>query len=78
MRSNLPITNTEYILDAAETIVSKTDLKGNINYVNRDFIKISGFSEEELVGAPQNIVRHPDMPAAAFADLWHELKAGRA
>ncbi|SDG41896.1 methyl-accepting chemotaxis sensory transducer with Pas/Pac sensor [Duganella sp. OV458] len=78
MRLNLPINNTEYVLDEAETIVSKTDLKGNINYVNSDFIKISGFSEAELIGAPQNIVRHPDMPAAAFDDLWRELKAGRA
>ncbi|MBV7537528.1 PAS domain S-box protein [Duganella sp. sic0402] len=78
MRLNLPVTDTEYILDEAETIVSKTDLKGNINYVNRDFIKISGFSEDELLGAPQNIVRHPDMPQAAFEDMWRELKAGRA
>ncbi|WP_432378989.1 methyl-accepting chemotaxis protein [Duganella sp. P38] len=78
MRSNLPITNTEYILEETETIVSKTDLYGNIHYVNRDFIKISGFSEAELIGAPQNIVRHPYMPAAAFADLWRALKAGRA
>nr|WP_315255107.1 methyl-accepting chemotaxis protein [uncultured Duganella sp.] len=78
MRSNLPVTNIEYVLDETETIVSKTDIKGNINYVNTDFIKISGFSEAELIGSPQNIVRHPDMPAAAFEDLWRELKAGRA
>ncbi|MCG2584186.1 PAS domain-containing methyl-accepting chemotaxis protein [Massilia sp. TS11] len=58
--------------------MSKTDLQGNITYVNRDFIKISGFSEEELLGAPQNIVRHPDMPPAAFADFWRTIRAGRA
>ncbi|MRX10152.1 PAS domain S-box protein [Pseudoduganella sp. FT25W] len=78
MRLNLPISNTEYILDESETIVSKTDLNGNITYVNRDFINVSGYSEEELIGAPQNIVRHPDMPPAAFEDLWRALKQGRA
>ncbi|MBA5687871.1 methyl-accepting chemotaxis protein [Rugamonas apoptosis] len=78
MRNNLPVTNKEYVLKESETIVSKTDLQGNITYVNQDFITISGFSEEELLGAPQNIVRHPDMPPAAFADLWCTLKAGKA
>ena len=78
MRNNLPITNTEYLLQDSETIVSKTDLKGNITYVNADFIRISGFSEEELLGAPQNIVRHPDMPSEAFADLWSAIRAGKA
>jgi len=78
MRLNLPVTNIEYVLAESETIVSKTDLNGNVTYVNRDFIQISGFSEEELLGAPQNIVRHPDMPAAAFAELWATLKAGQA
>jgi aerotaxis receptor len=78
MRNNLPVTNKEYVLKDTETIVSKTDLQGNITYVNRDFITISGFSEEELLGAPQNIVRHPDMPPEAFADLWRTLKAGKA
>lgn len=78
MRNNMPVTNVEYILTDSETVVSKTDLNGNITYVNRDFVNISGFSEEELLGAPQNIVRHPDMPAEAFADLWHEIRNGRA
>jgi aerotaxis receptor len=78
MRSNTPVTNVEYILGEAETIVSKTDLKGNITYINEIFIKISGFSEAELIGAPQNIVRHPDMPREAFEDFWRTLKAGRA
>jgi len=78
MRSNLPVTNVEYVLKDNETVVSKTDLHGNITYVNQDFVSISGFSEEELMGAPQNIVRHPDMPAEAFADLWRTLKSGKA
>ena len=78
MRSNLPVTNVEYILKDTETIVSKTDLRGNITYANQDFVNISGFSEEELIGAPQNIVRHPDMPVEAFADFWHTIKRGKA
>jgi len=78
MRSNMPVTNVEYVLQDTETVVSKTDLHGNITYVNQDFINISGFSEEELIGAPQNIVRHPDMPEAAFADFWRTIKSGKA
>ena len=78
MRTNLPITNVEYILKDNETVVSKTDLSGNITYVNQDFINISGFTAEELLGAPQNIVRHPDMPAEAFADFWRTIKSGKA
>jgi len=78
MRSNLQITNIEYILKESETVVSKTDLHGNITYVNQDFITISGFSEKELIGAPQNIVRHPDMPVEAFEDFWRTIKSGKA
>src|SRR5512139_2825627 len=78
MRSNLPVTNVEYVLKNGEAPTSKTDVHGNITYVNRDFVNVSGFSESELVGAPQNIVRHPDMPAEAFADLWDTIKRGKA
>jgi aerotaxis receptor len=78
MRSNLPITNVEYVLKDSETIVSKTDMHGNITYVNQDFVHISGFSEDELIGQPQNIVRHPDMPVEAFADFWSTLRSGKA
>jgi PAS domain S-box-containing protein len=59
------------------TIVSRTDLKGRITYVNADFIEASGFDETELIGKAHNIVRHPDMPEEAFADLWRTLEAGR-
>lgn len=76
MRKNLPITDTEYFMEDGRAIVSKTDLKGKITYVNPYFVEVSGFSEQELIGAPHNIVRHPDMPAEAFADLWQCLKAG--
>ncbi|MBB3117344.1 methyl-accepting chemotaxis protein [Pseudoduganella violacea] len=76
MRNNLPVTNQEVELSEDQAIVSKTDLDGNIVYVNPYFMQVSGFSEEELIGSPQNIVRHPDMPPEAFADLWRSIKAG--
>jgi len=77
MRVNLPVTNVEKILQDNDVIVSKTDTKGLITYVNKTFCDISGYSEEELLGAPHNILRHPDMPAAAFQDLWDTLQAGK-
>ena len=76
MRNNQPVTNREVEVLEDQAIVSKTDLDGKITYVNPHFTQISGFSEDELLGAPQNIVRHPDMPAEAFADLWSSIKAG--
>ncbi|UGQ46439.1 methyl-accepting chemotaxis protein [Massilia endophytica] len=76
MRNNLPVINREVDIDEDQAIVSKTDLDGNITYVNPYFVQISGFSEAELLGAPQNIVRHPDMPVEAFADLWTTIRAG--
>ena len=72
------VTQKEYCLTDTETIVSKTDLKGNITYINQDFIRISGYSADELLGEPQNIVRHPDMPKEAFYDLWYTLRSGKA
>ncbi|MFN3545393.1 MAG: methyl-accepting chemotaxis protein [Thiobacillus sp.] len=78
MRTNLPITNVEYILKDDEAPTSKTDVHGNITFVNQDFVNVSGFSEAELLGQPQNIVRHPDMPPEAFADMWRTLKSGKA
>ena len=76
MRTNLPVTSNELELSAEKSIVSKTDLKGRITYINPYFIEVSGFTEEELMGAPHNLVRHPDMPPEAFDDLWRSLKAG--
>ena len=78
MRINLPVTNHEYELSDAETIVSTTNLQGNITYANPYFVQVSGYAVEELLGAPQNILRHPDMPAEAFADLWRTVKRGQA
>lgn len=77
MRSNLPVTGREIELADGEIIVSQTDIKGKILSVNRTFVRISGFTEAELIGQPHNMVRHPDMPSAAFADFWSTLKAGR-
>jgi methyl-accepting chemotaxis protein len=77
MRVNMPVTGVERQMRDGETIVSTTDTRGVITHVNDTFIAISGFSRDELIGAPQNIVRHPDMPAAAFKDLWDTIQAGR-
>ena len=76
MRTNLPITTTEVILSDTFAIVSTTDLQGNILHANPYFIEISGYSVQELIGAPHNILRHPDMPVEAFADMWATLKSG--
>ena len=59
-----------------EFIVSKADLKGKITYGNALFIKLSGYTEEELLGAPHSILRHPDMPKAVFKLLWDTIQAG--
>src|SRR5512144_2489936 len=77
MRVNLPVINQEYILPANDVIVSRTDLKGRITYVNETFVHACGFTRDELIGKAHNIVRHPDMPAAAFADLWDTIKTGQ-
>lgn len=77
MRINLPITNVERYLDADEFAVSKTDLQGKITYANQVFVRVSGFEENELFGQSHSIVRHPDMPEAAFMDLWRTLQSGR-
>ena len=59
-----------------EFIVSKTDLRGTITYVNRTFMKVSDFPSIDLIGKPHNVIRHPDMPRGAFRSLWETLKAG--
>ncbi|PXX13701.1 methyl-accepting chemotaxis sensory transducer with Pas/Pac sensor [Nitrosomonas ureae] len=77
MRVNLPVSNTEYPINDDTLILSTTDTKGRITYVNQTFIDVSGFSTEELIGKAHNIVRHPDMPPQAFEDLWRTLQAGK-
>ena len=66
----------EYVLKDTDFLVSQTDHKGIIIFANDDFCKIAGYSIEELVGKPHNIVRHKDMPKAAFKDLWETVKRG--
>ncbi|KHO63690.1 MULTISPECIES: PAS domain-containing methyl-accepting chemotaxis protein [Pseudomonas] len=78
MKLNLPVTGRRTELAADSNILSTTTPKGVITSVNPEFVKVSGFSEAELLGQSHNIVRHPDMPQAAFADLWQSLKAGRS
>ena len=75
MRVNKPVFDVEYEVDDHQTIVSTTDLGGRITYANPYFVEASGYSEDELIGAPHNILRHPDMPPAAFADLWTTMQA---
>jgi aerotaxis receptor len=77
MKKNYPVTGTERPVGADQILISSTDTKGAVASVNQDFVDISGFSEEELIGKNHNIVRHPDMPPAAFEDLWKTVKAGR-
>ncbi|MCK5819629.1 MAG: methyl-accepting chemotaxis protein [Psychromonas sp.] len=72
------MSNAEALFDVNKQLVSTTDLHGNITYANNDFCQIAGFSLEELLGKPHNIVRHPEMPKEAFADLWEKLKAGES
>lgn len=67
----------EVELDKKTMIVSETDEKGIIIYANDDFCSIAGYTKEELIGQPHNIVRHPDMPKAAFADLWSTIQGGK-
>jgi len=76
MKINLPVTNQEIPFPPNQYLVSKTDLKGIITHANEAFVEISGFSRDELIGASHNLVRHPDMPPQAFADLWRTVKSG--
>jgi len=78
MRTNLPVTGINVTFADSDIILSTTDLKGDITYVNSAFSRISGFSSGELLGQHHNTVRHPDMPSAAFSDLWERLRAGRS
>ena len=77
MKNNLPITQTENNYSSDKYLVSTTDLKGIITSVNQDFCDVSGFDESELIGNSHNMVRHPDMPPAAFKDMWANLKQGK-
>jgi aerotaxis receptor len=77
MRTNLPVTQREYKLADNAILMSTTDPKSHITYANAAFVDVSGFSREELLAQPHNLVRHPDMPPHAFADMWATLRAGQ-
>ncbi|MFC4698692.1 methyl-accepting chemotaxis protein [Glaciecola siphonariae] len=78
MPKNRPTQDHEVTFEESEQLVSTTDARGVITYANDIFCKVAGYTEDELVGHSHNIVRHPDMPAAAFKDMWDHLKAGQS
>ncbi|MDB6049471.1 MAG: aer2 [Pseudomonas sp.] len=77
MRNNQPITQRERTFPAQQRLISTTDAKGLITYCNDAFTEISGFTREELIKAPHNMVRHPDVPSAVFEHMWSTLKLGQ-
>ena len=77
MKINLPVTNVETLLPEGQFIYSRTNLKGVIEEANEAFARISGYPREEMIGQSHNLVRHPDMPPEAFADMWRDLKTDR-
>lgn len=78
MHQNQVKSQQEYVVRNDCAIISHTDAQGRITYVNDEFVEYAGFSREELIGKPHNVIRHPDMPQEAFRDLWDTLKKGRA
>ncbi|MDN3544141.1 methyl-accepting chemotaxis protein [Kinneretia asaccharophila] len=76
MRNNGPVSQREFPFPRGETLVSTTDLQGRILYCNSAFVSVSGYQREELMGQPHNMIRHPDMPAEAFRDMWETIQAG--
>ncbi|MCG8296049.1 methyl-accepting chemotaxis protein [Pseudomonas entomophila] len=78
MKCNMPVTGREVDYPGDANILSTTDLDSRITYANDDFLRVSGFTRDELLGHAHHVVRHPDMPPQAFAQMWQALKAGRS
>jgi aerotaxis receptor len=78
MRTNSRVTGAEYVLPDDEVIITHTDPSSYITYANPAFLTSSEFTLEECLGQPQNLIRHPDMPKEAFADLWRTIRAGKS
>lgn len=78
MRENLPVFDQEFDYPADELLMSTTDSKGHITHCNAAFERVSGYSMQELMGQPHNMVRHPDMPSEAFRDMWATIGHGRS
>jgi PAS domain S-box-containing protein len=76
MRDNQPVTDNEYTLEDDDVLISRSDTDGNITYANLNVIAVSGYTHDDLIGSPHNLLRHPDMPPQVFQDLWETLKAG--
>jgi aerotaxis receptor len=77
LRSNKNVTGREYPFPQGKTVISYTNLKGQITHSNEIFVDLSGFTKAELIGKAHNLVRHPDMPQEAYRDMWRTLKKGR-
>ncbi len=77
MRLNMPVTQQERTFSANQRLISTTDLSSHITYCNDAFVALSGFTREELIGQPHNLVRHPDMPPSVFAHMWETIKQGK-
>ena len=76
MRTNLPVTQQNFDFPGDELLVSSTNTKGEITHCNPAFVRVSGFRYDELVGQPHNLIRHPDMPAEAYRDMWRTIGRG--
>ncbi len=76
MSSPTYVTQNEYLLDDDTTLMSTTDVHSYLTHANDTFVQVSGYQLNELMGQPHNLVRHPDMPKAAFADMWYTLQQG--
>ncbi|EHL23628.1 methyl-accepting chemotaxis sensory transducer with Pas/Pac sensor [Acidovorax sp. NO-1] len=76
MRINLPVTQQNFDFPGDELLVSSTNTKGEITHCNPAFARVSGFSYDELIGQPHNLIRHPDMPPEAYKDMWRTIGRG--
>lgn len=76
MRDNQPVTQREFDYPADLMLVSSTNTKGEITHCNKAFLEGSGYSYDELIGQPHNLIRHPDMPPEAFRDMWRTIGSG--
>lgn len=76
MSRNISVTGTERFFDDDELIVSKTDLKGRVTYCNDVFLRLSDYTERQMLGQPHSIIRHPHMPRCVFKLLWETLESG--
>ncbi len=72
-----PIPVNEEVIFNGRSLISETDTKGIITYVNRKFVEMTGYSKEEAVGQPHSILRHPDMPRAGFKQMWDTVRSGK-